>query len=146
MTDSPAVQKRPVADFVETIAFLKASPGYIEGLSEENLRAKFNSLPRPVRRLIMNFAIKEWPDVSALMERLGVQDQPGLDSIRRLVERFKTVASTQFEDMKTRAEFRKEYAGIDSIKAQYLFEMSIGIPVLHLKFLDEDGEVLFESR
>jgi hypothetical protein len=146
MNESDADKNRPASDFAETIAFLKTSPRYFEGLSENNLQVQFDALPSSVRRLILNLATLEWTEVINLMQQVGIDDRSELDSIRPLVEHFRPLATTAFERMKTRSELRKEYGGIDALRARHLFEMQLGVPVLHLQFLDEDEKVLFESR
>lgn len=145
MTNSAPDRGDPASDVAETIAFLKASPDYIEGLSEGNLRAKLKTLPRTVRRLIVSLVGVEWSDAIGLIQKLGVGDLQDLDLIRPLVERFKPLAPL-FDQIKARAEFQKEYPGIEGIRPQHLFEMSIGVPILRLQFLDKDAKVLFEFR
>ena len=84
----------------------------------------------------------KWPDAVEQMQRFGIRDEQGLDSIRPLVERFKSIAI----NLNRQKSIRKQYSGIGALQALFLFEMQLGEPVLHLQFLDENEEVLFESR
>jgi hypothetical protein len=146
MSESALPQNRPATDFAETVAFLKKSPNFVEELSEENLRSKLEGLPRPIRRLILNLSTVDWSEAVDGLNKVGVRDQQGFELIRPLVERFRPVASKLFVAMQARKALRKEYAGVDGIRAMYLFEMTLGTPILHLTFLDTDDKVLFESR
>jgi hypothetical protein len=146
MTDSAPDQNTPTSDVANTIAFLKASPHFIEELSEENLGLKLEALPKPVRRLILNLSTVEWSDAVDSLQKAGVHDQQGLELIRPLVDRFRPIASKLFLAIQARRELRREYAGVGGMRAMYLFEMQLGTPILHLTFLDKDDKTLFESR
>jgi hypothetical protein len=66
--------------------------------------------------------------------------------IRPLLERFKPFAITLSDRFKMREEFEKEFAGVAAIRPRLFLELTTGIPVLHLQFLGEENEMLFESR
>ena len=144
MTD-PA-PNTPKSDTAETIAFLKEFPHFIEELSDENLGAKLQALPKPVRRLILNLSTAEWSNAVDGLQKAGVDDRQGLELIRPLVDRFRPIAGKLFLALQARKELRREYAGVSGMRAMYLFEMQLGTPILHLTFLDKEDKTLFESR
>ena len=146
MTETVEEQSIPANDYAATIAFLKEFPHYVQQLSRGDIQEKFRALPGPVRRLLFNLAGTEWPEALTKLRRLGVGDEHGLESIRPLVEHFRPLASTLFEDVRTRAAIAKDYSGIDAIRPRYLFELQLRTPILHLQFLGEDEKILFESR